>query len=84
MQMHVYKLFTLSTPQTKCPMSRQQSQKLRFVGAAMFFFTNASFHIVQNYMACGYQQSLSCCIICQDVCVQQQGCKSSQSVKSKP
>jgi len=46
-------------------MLRQQSQKLRFVGAAMLFFTHASFYTLEKYVAYRYQQSLFRCINCQ-------------------
>jgi len=40
MQMDVHKRFTLSTPQRKCPILRQQLQKLCFVGS------NGSFSLI--------------------------------------
>jgi len=39
------KRFILSIPQRKCPMLRQQSQKLRFVGSAMLRFRVRDFSV---------------------------------------
>jgi len=41
------KRFTLSTPQRKCPVLRQQSKRWQ----QRFFITHASFHTVENYVA---------------------------------
>jgi len=46
------KRFTLSTPQRKCPMLRQQSQKLRFVGS------NASFSLMLLFTPCKTRTAL--------------------------
>ena len=53
--------FALSTPQRKCLLLRQQSQKSRFVGAAILLYHSRFFShcAVQNYEAYRYQQSLS-------------------------
>jgi len=42
-------------------------------------YTLASFHTVRNYVIYHYQQSLSRCIICHDICVQQQAATCSKT-----
>jgi len=69
MQMDVRKTLYFFYTTKKMTLAAAKSQKLHIVAQQCFFFTNASFHAVQNYMDCGYQQLLSFCNIYQDVCV---------------